>query len=255
MEYRIDHGNQFENSYSREEVQAFINNGQLNARTKVWKAEWQEWRSLSETDFDLSQLDSSPLSFLPQNLPLSIRPFLALMDNGHFYRKPFAWLYLAIGIINVLFPFYILYEAITRGISNNSGKFIFVFFVLWVVIAFASWISFQLWLDRKEKLSANSNQEDEFVATPVFAHFFQTLGEWIGCWIAIVGFFAALFVTLVLGDEGGYFGYMIGLPFLKTGFAFAILMPLYGFLTILITRFLAEQFRALATIANNTRKK
>jgi len=41
---------------------------------------------------------------------------------------------------------------------------------------------------------------------------------------------------------------------LKSGWLFTILMPIYGFLIIVTTRFLAEQFRALASIANNTRK-
>jgi hypothetical protein len=41
---------------------------------------------------------------------------------------------------------------------------------------------------------------------------------------------------------------------MKTGFLFIILMPIYGFLIIVATRFLAEQFRALSSIANNTRK-
>ena len=51
-----------------------------------------------------------------------------------------------------------------------------------------------------------------------------------------------------------YLSYQIGVPFLETGIFFIILMPIYGFLVIVGTRFLAEQFRALSAIANNTRK-
>ena len=92
------------------------------------------------------------------------------------------------------------------------------------------------------------------MATPVFSHFIQTIGEWLGTWIGIVGFSVALLTTLILGDEGYYLSSQLGLGFMKTGVLFIILMPVYGFLIIVATRFLAEQFRALSSIANNTRK-
>jgi hypothetical protein len=41
---------------------------------------------------------------------------------------------------------------------------------------------------------------------------------------------------------------------MEVGFLSIILMPIYGFLIIVATRFLAEQFRALVSIANNTKK-
>jgi hypothetical protein len=151
-------------------------------------------------------------------------------------------------------PIYIFYQAIDNNIFDAPAKFIIVFILVWVIIAFASWISFQLWWDRKSKVIATSAEGDEFVATPVFSHLIQTLGEWIGTWIGIVGFSVALLTTLILGDEANYFSYQLGLGFMKTGFLFIILMPVYGFLTIVATRFLAEQFRALSSIANNTRK-
>jgi len=92
------------------------------------------------------------------------------------------------------------------------------------------------------------------VATPVFSHLIQTIGEWLGTWIGIVGFSVALLTTLILGDEGYYLSRQLGLGFMKTGVLFIILMPVYGFLIIVATRFLAEQFRALSSIVNNTRK-
>ena len=126
--------------------------------------------------------------------------------------------------------------------------------LVWIIIAFASWVSFQLWWDRKTKVTTTSIEGDEFVATPVFSHLIQTIGEWLGTWIGIVGFSVALLTTIILGDEANYLSYEFGIPFLKTGIFFVILMPIYGFLIIVGTRFLAEQFRALSSIANNTRK-
>ena len=183
-----------------------------------------------------------------------IKPYLSFIDNGHLYRKPFCWLYTLLAVINLILPIYIFYQAADNGIFDAPAKFIIEFLLVWIIIAFASWISFQLWWDRKSKVITTSSEGDEFVATPVFSHLIQTIGEWLGTWIGIVGFSVALLTTLILGDEGYYLSRQLGLGFMKTGFLFIILMPIYGFLIIVATRFLAEQFRALSSIANNTRK-
>lgn len=183
-----------------------------------------------------------------------IKPYLSFIDNGDLYRKPFSWLYALLAIINLIVPIYVFYQAVDNDIFDAPGKFVIVFLLVWVIIAFSGWLSFQLWWDRKSKVISTSNVGDEFVATPVFSHLIQTIGEWLGTWIGIVGFSVALLTTLILGDEGSYLSGQLGLGFMETGFLFIILMPVYGFLIILTTRFLAEQFRALSSIANNTRK-
>jgi hypothetical protein len=86
----------------------------------------------------------------------------------------------------------------------------------------------------------------------VFAHFIQTFGEWIGTWIGIVGFFVALLA--ILGSDAVYLTAAIGVPFIQSGIASIILIPIYGFLIVVGSRFLAEMCRALASIANNTKK-
>lgn len=183
-----------------------------------------------------------------------IKPYLSFIDNGGIYRKPFSWLYAIMAIINLILPLYVFYMAADNQIFKSPAKFITVFLLLWIIIAFASWVSFQLWWDRKSKVMDTSIEGDEFVATPVFSHLIQTVGEWLGTWIGIVGFGTALLTTIILGDDGYYLSRQIGFGFLKTGWVSVIFMPIYGFLIIVITRFLAEQFRALATIANNTKK-
>lgn len=183
-----------------------------------------------------------------------IKPYLSFIDNGHLYRRPFSWLYVILAIINLLAPFYVFYQAAKNNIFDAQGKVIIVFLLVWLIIVFAGWVSFQLWWDRKSNLISTSLEGDEFVATPVFSHLIQTLGEWLGTWIGIVGFSVALLSTIFLGDEGYNLIRQLGLGFIKTGFLFIILMPIYGFLIIVAARFLAEQFRALASIANNTSK-
>lgn len=183
-----------------------------------------------------------------------IKPYLSFIDKGDFFRKPFSWLYIAFAVLNLILPFYILYTAIDNNIFDTPAKFIIVFILVWIVIAFASWVCFQLWWDRKNKVTETSVENSEFVATPVFAHFIQTFGEWIGTWIGIVGFFVALLATIILGSDAVYLTAAIGVPFIQLGIASIILMPIYGFLIVVGSRFLAEMCRALASIANNTKK-
>ncbi len=184
-----------------------------------------------------------------------IKPYLKFIDSGDFFRKPFIWLYASFGILNLFFPFYVFYTAYNSQIFDYNSNFITVFFITLIIISFSSWISFQLFWDRKNKVKQTSNEGDEFIATPVFSHFIQTIGEWLGTWIGIVGSSVALIATILLGDQAEFVTYQFGIPFLKIGLTFVVLMPIYGFLIIVFTRFLAEQFKALSSIANNTRKK
>lgn len=189
------------------------------------------------------------------NLFLSISSYLSFIDRGHLFRKPVSWLYSLIAILNLILPVYIFYKALLDNhIFDSQTKFIIVYLIFWIIIAFAGWVSFQLWWDRKSKVLNTSLEGDDFVATPVLSNLIQTLGEWIGTWVGIVGFSYALLTTLILGDHGNSLSRELGFGFIKTGYMFIILMPIYGFLIIVATRFLAEQFRALTSIANNTKK-
>jgi len=104
------------------------------------------------------------------------------------------------------------------------------------------------------KLAVDSSTGDEFVATPIFSHFIQTLGEWFGTLFAIVGFAGLLISMILLGNDAYWFLKLIGLRFPVLGWTGIFLLPIIGYLIVILTRFLAEQFRALAAIANNTRK-
>jgi len=181
-----------------------------------------------------------------------IKPYLSFIDNGHLYRKPVSWLYTLLAVVNLFLPIYGFNQSVD-DVDFTSAKSIIVFLLLWLTIAFACWVSFQLWWDRKTKVTTTSVEGDEFVATPVFSHLIQTLGEWFGTWIGIVGFSGALLSTFA-GIDVNYLSSQLGIPFLDDGFLYVILMPIYGFLIIVGARFLAELFRALSSIANNTRK-
>jgi len=184
-----------------------------------------------------------------------IAPYLAVIDNGKFFRKPFSWLYSLIAIINLFLPFYLLYQAIENQIFSAGLKIVFGFILAWLTISIACWIGFQIWWDRKDKISLSSSTEDDFIATPTFSHFIQTLGEWIGTFVALLGFVFGLLSIIALGDAGYYLSRQLGIGFINIGIMSIILAPVYGFLIIILTRFLAEQIRALVAIANNTKKQ
>ena len=180
-----------------------------------------------------------------------INPYLSFIDNGHLFRKPFSILYAILGILNLIIPIAVLFMAIANNIFRYSG--IFGFLLIWIVIAFAGWCSFQLWWNRKSKLKEIANEGDEFVATPVFSHLIQTIGEWLGTWIGLVGFGSGLITALGIGGRDEVTVQIIG-AFQGLGWVSIFIMPIFGFLIILLARFLAEQFRALTSIANNTNK-
>jgi hypothetical protein len=58
----------------------------------------------------------------------------------------------------------------------------------------------------------------------------------------------------MLGDEGPSLMAMVGFGFVSANLTGIILLPLYGYLILTFARFLAETWRALVAIANNTKK-
>jgi hypothetical protein len=183
-----------------------------------------------------------------------IKPYLSFIDSGKLYRKPFSWLYMAIAVLNLLFPFYVLYDVIDRGaLIYADAKIIFSFVFALLVLIGAGWISFQIWWDRKDKVLQTTVDGVDFPSTPVISHFIQTVGEWFGTWLAVAGVGCTFFALICFGYNSYEMSYMLDLP-LYTGIEGIILMPIAGFLVIIFSRLIAEQIRALATVANNTKK-
>ncbi len=184
------------------------------------------------------------------------KPFFDYIDNGKFFRKPYAWFYVLIAVLNLLFPLYILGKVIAGCFfSFTNGSLIAVFIIFWLILALAGWFSFQLWWNRKKKVENLTKEKDDFVAIPVFSNLIQTCGEWCGSYIAIVGCLGSILATVFLGENAGMLNSFYGFGAIDFTAAGIILMPLYGFFIIGVSRFFAEGARALASIANNTKKK
>jgi len=192
-----------------------------------------------------------------------IEPYLSYIDSGKLYRKPFSWLYVLCAILNAILPFYVLYKVIDSGIfkyANEIGgaaKYIFAFLLIWLALCVACWFGFQIWWNRKDKVLQTSEEGSEFPATPVISHFLQTFGEWLGTYIAVIGFGISLFGSIFLGSDVYSLNRAMDLPFNPglMGIGGVILFPLLGFTIIVLSRYFAELCRCLASIANNTKKK
>ena len=217
--------------------------------------QFKEHPSVSSQTTTINKLNPSGGGITNNIFFVFIAPYLSAIDDGRFFRKPMMWLYALVAIINIVIPFYILYQAIENQIFQAPAKFIIVFILVFITITFSCWIGFQIWWDRKDKIEIISLPQDDFVAIPVFSHFVQTLGEWAGTWVAIVGFTFSLLATIILGQEGSYLSQVFGLSFLNITAISIILMPIYGFLIVISARVFAEALRALVSIANNTKKR
>lgn len=207
------------------------------------------------THSDSSQVKSS----IPSNSYQShiffnfIAPFLNAIDNGSFFCKPMKILYGGMAILNALMPIYMLIGFMRQSIFRSTFKLIVIFGLVWLIVAIASWLSFQLWWIRKEQIEYFFFPGDEFMTTPIFSHFIQTFGEWLGIYLAVVGSLVSLMTTLFLGENAGLFSSYLGFNFFNVGLISTLLMPAYGYFIIITSRFIAEQSRALATIANQSR--
>lgn len=255
MQYWIDHQQKFNDVYTREQVQYLINTQQIDVQTKITTKEWNEWKRIKNTDFDLSKAKFKPDSGLPDDLIFSIRWYLDYIDNGWFFRHPFSWLYALIAILNLLFPIWVLYKGFDMGVFDQPNKILGCFIFTWVILASSAWFSFQIWWDRRLKVQQIVSDGEGFIATPVFSHFIQTFGEWMGTYVGFVGFLISITMFLFLGEDADWITDRMGMSILSQGLIVSLFIPVLGFMTVVITRFLAESMGALAAVANNTGKK
>lgn len=182
-----------------------------------------------------------------------IKPYLNYIDEGKLYKQPFRILYQVIAVVMLLAPFALLYQLIDTGIfKHGTAGMIVAFILIWLVVTAAGWFSFQLWWERAGQLSQTSQEGDDFVATPVVSNLLQTFGEWLGSYMAVVGFLATLIAMIFMGNTAGL-GLIPGISG-GNGLWGLISFPIAGFITIIVFRWLAEMMRALVAIANNTRK-
>jgi hypothetical protein len=176
------------------------------------------------------------------------RPYLEFIGK----ERLFGLVYFVMAVINLVIPFAILIVVINSGFLRSGAKYVLAFIFTWLVVVFAFWVGFQLWWDRRKKVTTFSSSE--FIATPIFSEILQTFGEWLGTVIGIIGAGGGLIASIFLGRDANYLFSVLGLSFLRYGILTVIIGPIIGFFIIILSRFLAEQLRILAALANNTKE-
>lgn len=185
-----------------------------------------------------------------------ISPVLNEMDRGNFLVKPMQWLFIVIAVALLISPIGTVIELKKEDVFADASIFAII---ISIFSLFMGWVGFQIWWQRKKTLEEKIEKNDEFKAIPLFSYYLQTMGEWYGAYVAIMGIGVTI-ATFFLTESTGYF---IGLKLIKY---FIILPPsidfssyssifysvIGGFFILIFFRFIAEFVRAIAAIANNT---
>jgi hypothetical protein len=184
-----------------------------------------------------------------------LNPLIKTFDNGSFFRRPMSLLYKLFAIVFLLVPLVLLISGI-RNLEYLRASYTLALVLAFLILSFTSWLCFQIWWSRSKHINEIIRKDSEFVVTPLIAHMLQTTGESLGIFIGIGLFLSMLVALLVAGSEGVRAISMGDLADLTGGAAIGILViPMYGFFIVLIFRFLAEQIKTWAAIANNTKKE
>lgn len=177
------------------------------------------------------------------------KPYFDYIGRGKIYGI----VYIIMAILNLLIPLAVIYAVIEWGYLQYGGTRAIVAFIFsWLVIAFACWIGFQLWWYRKS--SVKNIESAEFIATPLISEIFQVFGEWLGTMIGIIGAGVGIIALIFLGDSANELFSSFGIGFMNYAPLIIIAGPVAGFFVMVIFRFIAEQIRIFAAIANNTKK-
>jgi len=177
------------------------------------------------------------------------KPYFDFVGKGKLYYL----VYIVMALLNLVIPLAVIFVVVYLGFLQYSGARVIIAFILsWLIIAFASWIGFQLWWYRKS--SVKNIEAADFIATPIISEILQTFGEWLGTLTGIIGAGVGIVATIFLGDSANSVFMQIGITFTDFAPLIIIIGPVIGFVIIVLFRFIAEQIRIFAAIANNTKE-
>lgn len=165
-------------------------------------------------------------------------PMFNYIDNGRLFRQPFMWLYYLLGVlfaIGIFIGIIELFGDMKR--MDASGKF---GIILDAIIMLAACVfSVIYWFKRAPEVGKIVKPGSRFVAIPAVANLIRCLGEYTGILIGVGGFL--LMLIAVLTEE--YLGFSFG---------HILLVPVVGFIIVVISRCVSESMLAMVSIANDT---
>ena len=171
-----------------------------------------------------------------------IRPFLAFVDSPRYFTLSFTILYFLIAFIYLLSPFGILGFVISNELLEGAEtKLVFSFVLSWIAILIASWIAFQVWLNRRKSMNVDKITSD--VIIDALSHLVYTTFEATAVYAAIAGTFGGLFMILFGGGIFENFG--IGADL---GFPVIIGSLIGGYIGITFAKFFGFLFKKIAQV-------
>ena len=179
------------------------------------------------------------------------KPYFDFIGKGKIYSL----VYVIMALFCLLFPMFVIFMVIRDGYLYNAGTGLIVAFMFsLLVVAFASWVGFQLWWNRKTAIKRFENAD--FIAIPVVSDIVQTSGECIGTFLGIVGVGVGIIMTIYFWGSGytDYAFYGLVPKIKNIGPVMIIGGPIAGFIILIIHRLFAEFIRIMSVIANNTRE-
>lgn len=173
-----------------------------------------------------------------------LNPVFEYLESGKLFRQPLAILYYLIGVAVCFYGIYRVIDFFSGYQFKYGGtEFKFFYILLAIVIIALCLFSIMFWFRRANMLKQERFEDTKFLAIPVVANLFRTIGEWLGVVTAVllvwIGFLFIIFLAK----------YDMAL----SGLICMIAGPIIGYLTIVFFRYFAEAALAKAEIANNTR--
>ena len=126
-------------------------------------------------------------------------PVLKYIDSGAFFRQPFKWLYILIGVLNISLPISFIGK-LSDAWDYLSGSSRFAAVIILLITIALAFIGFLVWYKRSMTLKQDAGVSSRFIAIPVMANMLQTIGEWLGIIIGVGGF-AIILIALIFGGE------------------------------------------------------
>ena len=179
------------------------------------------------------------------------KPFTDSIDDGTFFTKFSGILYYVIAALFLILPLYIAYEGIDNNIFDAPFKYVFLALVGFAGMTISSWISFQIFLNRRNQIE-NLDRNKGYLSSAIASNFIRTMGECIGIFHAIVGTSLSI-LGLFMNDADNVLS-ALNLEGQGGGIEDVIFFPIVAFFIILFSRFLSELINALPDIARNTKR-
>ena len=179
------------------------------------------------------------------------KPFTDSIDDGTFFTKFSGILYYVIAALFLILPLYIAYEGIDNNIFDSQFKYVFLALVGFAGMTISSWISFQIFLNRRNQIE-NLDRNKGYLSSAITSNFIRTMGECAGVFHAIVGTSLSIF-GLFMKDADDVLAALY-LQGMGGGIKDVIFFPIAAFLLVLFSRFVSELINALPDIARNTKR-